>query len=716
MKVSSSRKEFKRPPLTSELTGARQKFRSLLLANPNHFGNLAKAEMKASFDLVSNTSYEEIGCVGYQPQLERLHAVVYVKQTAGYGGGICQAGTPEYVRFYLSFDDGATWADQGVSAFMAHDVPANKTRLEYAVTLNVKPPRPFCFHARLIKCRAILSWNFMPPPDDPDFQPVWGEVHNTNIAVEPRKIIIFKDLIDEVKIKLPPEALQVLDTAQEIKVADHAQHTAMELSELYRGKDVEPHRFAFKELHQFIMNDTGALSAAAKGPLQSLDIDWSKYVGVFQPADGNTSYEELDCVGYDQQTDTLAGIIRVKKPNGYSGGPCTAGSTEYVTFWADTNNNGTFETCLGTASVRVYDYQKIPPEGLEYSVFLPADLLKYRKPCKEGPRIIPIRAILSWQTAAPCGNPDYVPVWGNREETAVLVEPGDVFHPGEAYPFVSSVGQMATNKIDSAGYATGVSVNLGFTASMSPFGGRIDIAGKIVNGLSSSKYRVLIKPHGASDSSYVPLTNEPTGLSLSVVTPPFINTVTIHADGLGYYDYQDYSSSHFVDGNILMRWQTGVVENGNTYDLRLDLSTDGNPAHDLHSVVIALKIDNQAPAADLSFNMGMNVLCSKGSPGMILTGNFTAQDQHFHSYSFAIYPNDASLNVQYPTPSSGVSVYYGGAIGDPGAPPAVSAFTLNTTGMAPCGYALILRVYDRTIVNSAFIGNYAEDSVGFCLA
>ncbi len=713
MKQSLKDRDIKRPALTSEMSTARQNFRSLLLANPNSFGKVSADGKKIASKVVPNTTYEEIGSVGYQPQFERLHAVVFVKQTSGYGGGICQPGTPEYVRFYLSHDGGATWVDQGVSAFNAHDVGQNKTRLEYAVTLKISPPRPICFHPSLIKCRAILSWNFNPPANDPDFQPVWGEVHNTNIAIEPRKLIIFKDLIAAAKIELPSHIHDIVDTGQELKVLEHAGHSAGDLFKLYKGTDVEPHRFAFKEMHAFLASD---MASVAKGPFLNLDIDWSKYVGFFQPTDGNTSYEELECVGYDQQTDTLAGVIRVKKPNGYSGGPCTAGSTEYVTFWGDTDNNGSFETCFGTAAVRVYDYAKMPEEGLEYSVFLQANLQKYRKPCKEGPCIIPIRAILSWQVPAPCNNPNHVPVWGNREETAVLVDSGNVIHPGDVYPVVASVGQMATNKIDASGYASGTSVFNGFTATMSPFGGRVDIAGKIINGLSSSKYRILIKPHGAADSSYVPLVNEPDGLTLSVLTPPNIFAVskTIHADALGYYGYQDYAPQ-FVDGNILMQWHTGAAENGKTYDLRLDLNVDGNPAHDMPSTVVAIRIDNEAPVADLNFTMGMGVLCSKGSPGMVLTGNFTASDAHFHSYSFAVYPNDASLNPQLPTPSSGTSdKIVGGGIADPGI--VGGAFTLNTAGMAPCGYALILRVYDRTILNSAYIGNYNEDSVGFCLA
>lgn len=711
MKTPTKGADIKRPALTGEILDARQKFRSLILADPNYFGNMPKLDTQPKLKIISNTSYEEIGSVGYQPQFKRLHAVVFVKQTGGYGGGICQAGTPEYVRFYLSFDGGATWADQGVTSFDAHDVAENKTRLEYAVTLKIDPPRPFCFNPSIIQCRAILSWNFMPPPNDPDFQPVWGEVHNTNITVEPRKFIIFKELIEAAKIKLPPQFTHILDHAQELKTIAHAPHSAAELHKMYDGTDVEPHRFALKEMQAFIKDNVSFTGST----FLDIGIDWAKYVDFLQPTDGNVSYEELEAVGYDHNTETLAGVIRVKKPNGYSGPPCSDGSTEYVTFWADTNNNGIFDTYLGTAAVKVHDYDKMPEQGLEYSVFLPVDLAKYRKPCKEGPRIIPIRAILSWQVAAPANNPDYVPVWGNREETNVLIEPGSVIPEGQAYPVVSSVGKMPTPKIDGAGYANGTHL-LGFEARMSPFGGRVDIAGKIINGAPGSKYRIMVKPHGAPDSAYVPLVNEPDGLTQSVTTPPsvFPADVVVHADAQGYYDYLDYGPQ-FVDGNILMKWFTGAAENGKTYDLRLDLSVDGIPAHDIKSAVTVIRIDNQAPVADLAFTMGMGVLCSKGSPGIILSGVFTAQDEHFHSYSFAIYPNDVSLNVQLPVPSSGVSdKYLLGGIADPGV--TGQAFTLNTAGMAPCGYALILRVYDRTIVNSAFIGNYAEDSVGFCLA
>jgi len=67
----------------------RRRFRELLLKNPNYFGNIKVSPFKPVKKVESNTSYEELKCVGYNPTLERLEAVVYVKKNYGYGGGIC---------------------------------------------------------------------------------------------------------------------------------------------------------------------------------------------------------------------------------------------------------------------------------------------------------------------------------------------------------------------------------------------------------------------------------------------------------------------------------------------------------------------------------------------------------------------------------------------------------------------------------------------------
>lgn len=703
------------PKASAESVKLRGQFRSLLLGNPNYFGNLPNSPFKPVQKTLSDKTYEEIGCVGFHPQLERLHAVVYVKQTSGYGGGICSNGTPEYVRFFLSFDNGATWQDQGLASFTTYDIPENKDRIEYAVTRRISPPRKFCFQNNLILCRAILSWNVVPPPD-PNFTPVWGEVHNTRIEIEGLKLFPLKDLFEAVKIKVPHELDLAVDLNQSIQAPVPKPLSAKQLAEIYKGKAVEPHRFALTVLHQAITKagSTEMLMAKDfKSPLLDLGIDFGKINDLLFPTDGSIFYEELECVGYDTNQDTLVGVIRVKKPNGYSGGPCTAGSTEYVTFWGDIDGNGTFETCLGTASVKVNDFTEIPREGLEYSVFLKADLTKYRHPCSKGAKLVRIRAILSWQVPAPCANPNYVPVWGNREETVIHILPGDIIDG--KFPILSSVGDIAVPDINGSGFATGVGIETGFLAQNSPFGGFINLSGKIVGGGAASKYRVLIKPHGSPDSSYVPLTNEPTGLKLALVTfpPLIINTNHIvHADALGYYPYEDYAADHFIDGNVLMRWFTGPAEDGKAFDLRLDLSTDGDPAHDIHGNVVTVHVDNKDPEVDLTIDLGVGGECADFPLNTTFTGTYKAKDEHFHSFTFVVEPTGPANGV-LPTPPSGASVFAGGAIVDPGV--ASGTYSFVTTGMKPCGYALILHVWDRTNVNSGTSRNYNKDSVGFCL-
>lgn len=698
-----------RTPDLKTLGKLRDRFRGLLLQNPNYFGNIEGSKLKAVFPLKGNTTYESLGCVGYQPQTERLEAVVYVKEPSGYGGGLCGPGTIEYVRFYASWDNGGSWTDLGVSALNVWDIPQGtqgRKRLEYAVTLPRAFNRRICFFPQIVLIRAILSWNAMPPPNTPKHIPVWGDVHDTHILVQPRRFWLLGDVLSVSNLKLKPEIAAIVSEDAKFKVDAKALSLA-ELHDLYRKTDVPLKRFAHPQI--------AAYQASAGLPPSFLEtigidlkgIDWDD---LFNVGDGNTSYETLECIGYDPDDDSLVGVIRLHRPNGFSGGPCTDGSREYVTFWTDLNANGNFETCLGTASVRVYDINEIPRDGLEVAVHLPADLLRHRIPCTEGPRIIPIRAILSWATPIPCATPNATPTWGNRLETVVHVRPGRRIGDDLA-PILSSVGGIPVGDIDGNGFAqNAVAVTSGAYFNDAPFGGRINLAGKIVNGTSGTRYRVMIRQHNVG--SFVPLGLEPGGVGLSVVTypGPVTTPTTIHANSSGYYAYQDYSSTHYVEGNILAVWFTGSAEHGKKYDLRVDIKDPGNPLVDIQSNVVTVEVDNVGPTITLNFTT-LAGDCAHFGEGAVFTGDFSVNDPHFGSFSFEILP-PIPANGVLPSPASGASVHLGGAIPDPGI---TSTFTLNTAGMAPCGYALVLHAYDRTNVNSGFGSNYNKDSVGFCL-
>src|SRR6185503_19041192 len=640
----------------------RAKFKTLLLSNPNFFGNLKDSQFKAEISIQLNTFYEEIGCVGYHPQANRLEAVLFVRQPSGYGGDVCSNETQEFVRFYISFDNGATWDDLGLRSFTAFDIPgtSENKRLEYAVTLPVQLRRKFCFLRNQARVRAILSWNVPPPPNNPGFIPVWGDIHNTNIQIEPLKLFKFVDLVGALQLE-PAKFSAAVDLDQTVTAAQAKVLSAVELQDLYKGKNVEPHRFAFSEVHTLINKSSAGESVMSAGIaklLPNLGIDFAKIVDKFFPTDGNTNFEELECIGLSPDENLLAGIIRVKLPNGYSGGPCTAGSKEFVTFWADTDDNGSFETCLGTTSVNVYDSDPMPEGGLEYALFLPVDLDQYRKPCKAGARLMKIRAILSWQTPAPCSNPNFIPVWGNREETIIHIKPGTQIDPGNKVPLLTAVGDIIVSKIDNTGLIQdAVAIHTGVAYDDAPFGGRITLAGKIVNGTGLSRYRIMRKPSGAPDSAYVPLTNEPTGIGITLntwnnVTGLVQTNLTIHADADGYYDYQDFASDHFVESNILSVWFSNSAEDNKRFDVRLDLQVDANPANDIHSNVVTVLVDNTPPEADLKINLGTAVECAEFNVGQTINGTYTATDLNFRGFSFVIRPQGPAHGV-LPVPAAG---------------------------------------------------------------
>ncbi|HMG47243.1 MAG TPA: hypothetical protein VK614_07265 [Allosphingosinicella sp.] len=698
-----------------QLVGVRGRFRSLILQNPNYFGNLEESAFKPVLPIKANSTFEEIGSVGYQPQTERLEATIYIKQPSGYGGGLCGPGSHEYVRFYASWDNGGSWTDLGLCALNVWDIPktSNKRRLEYAVTRRYDFHRRPCFAPQIVLIRAILSWNAVPPANTPNHNPVWGEIHNTRILIEPRRFWFVKDLLEAVDLKLKPEIAELLDDNAQLEVAAKPLGIA-KLQQLYRGQDVPAKRFAHAQLaalHQSPLLTAQLMAPAAGGVLEQLGLDAKgiDLADLFAIGDGNTSYEELESVGYDPDDDSLVGIVRIKKSAGYSGGPCSHGSLEYVTFWADLNGNGTFETCVGTASVRVYDVA-IPKEGLEYAVHIPADLVRERIPCLSGPRVIPIRAILSWATPVPCATPNATPTWGNRMETFVHVKPGRRVIEGELDPLLSSVGGIPVGNIDGNGLAqNAVAVTTGAYFNHAPFGGRINLAGKIINGTALTRYRVMIRKHNVG--SFQPLNLEPNGFLQTVVTPgPTTTTSTHHAGGDGYYGYEDFSANHYVEGNILAIWQTGAGEHGQIYDLRVDVKDPGNPLVDIKSNVVVVEIDNEAPVLSLGFTT-LAGDCAHFDEGAVFNGTFSVNDPHFGSFSFAILPPGPAGGV-LPVPPSGASIYLAGAIADPGVS---TTFTLNTAGMAPCGYALVLNAWDRTNVNSGASNNYNSDSVGFCL-
>ncbi len=687
------KKAVQKPTATTQEPHPRERtsFKAFLLSNPNYFGNLAASPFEPVVSIASNTHYEELACVGYQPQQKRLEGVVHVYQPSGYGTGICGAGTPEYVRFYLSPDQGATWEDQGLTGFQAYNVPQGTEgakRLEYAVSLAVDPARRLCFFDSLVRVRAILSWNDPPPAGQPDWQPVWGNVREATIQVEPRRAVIFSEVFDLAKAKLPPAVADVLDLEAPIQTTARALGTA-ELAELYRDKDVPVHRFAHKELASYVSGGL-ALSAesfAATVPGIKITPD---LLGALLKTDGDTSFEELRCVGLDPNLpDTLVGVIQVKKSSGYSGGPCTRGSREYVTFWGDFDGNGSFDTCLGTAGVTVHDLNNVPRDGVHYAVRLPVDLQRYRQPCTRGPRLVRIRAILSWNTPAPCADPQHVPTWGNREETVIHLTPGSAAPGGR----IAILGGIPVSHINPG---TGLTTPTAVFATNNlppdslgrpcPFGGRVTVQGAPV---ADHSYVVEVSQDGVV---WTPV------LTDLVLTDELGNTSIHKADPVTRrFAYRPFTKNL---NSVLAQWDsTGDAR----WTVRLSVfDAAGNPQGTDSRVV---QLDNTRPEASIVITTGAGN-CGKFPSGSVLSGTFVARDLYFGGYSLRVQPGVNPPGAGVPAPASGI-VQTAPA---PGAP-----WTLDTRGMRSCGYVISVSASDRAIVDSQHVGHPGSHSVGFCL-
>jgi len=705
--------------VTERVEKERGEFHKLLAVNPNYFGNLAESPFKPVKKIIGNTKYEELTCIGFNPNLNQLEATVPVKLPYGYGGGLCQAGSTEYVRFFIDYGGGWEDAGMGMVAVNVHDIPNTKDcahkpdkPLVYVLTQPIEPKRDSCGHPVLPKVRGILSWNSPPPAGaaNANWPPVWGNVLDRHIQIKPRQRFIV-DLVDSLgidpKIKLPLELEAI--KYEPIPLPDPSPFAIKELVQLYdQGKGakagavakVEPHRFAFAEVQPVLAGgviDQQMLSAKIS-KFKELGLDWSSIIGALEKTKGDVTYEELNCLGLDYNREWLVGTFVVKKPTGYSGNLCSKGSNEYVTFWADWDN-----TCkwnyVGTATVPVHDIAVIPADGLHYAAIMPVDLSAHRQLC-EKPKIGRVRAVLSWNVPPSNVDPDAIPHWGNRLDSHVQIKPGDPF---VIEPKISILGGIGVAKIFTLttgmtkpgakfAYAEIFADPWDSTRSC-PFGQLITVGAPPILG---HKYKLWVQNVTAG------------GPEIQLTEPVWVTDQDgnsgNHFSVGGMFDYLPVTQN--LLSMVYNRW---VPAGDDLWQIRLELFTSGSiflGSTAWHKI----QLDNTAPSTvtspptlDIHIDSGGD--CKDFTVGVVVNGHFVARDIHFGHYSLVTLP--ASMSPNSPVPSSGNSQT---------APAPGDLWSLNTAGMTPCGYVVLLQAWDRSILNSVpGQHNYNQDDVGFCL-
>ncbi len=217
---------------------------------------------------------------------------------------------------------------------------------------------------------------------------------------------------------------RMIESSQPVREARPKWLSPAELHHLYAGTLVPAHRYF-----------TPLLSAAANSPSIAMDpekwlagipeVNISKVVDAWLNTNKNTEYEQLSSIGLDSHTSCLTAALTIKKGRGYSGGPATAGSREFVAFWVDWGAGMQYE---GTTAVVVHDFSSLPPGGLEYGVLLPVDLLSRAKTFGGDARKIKVLAVLSWNIPPSTTDPNSPVVWGNRIESMVQIPAAGQLH------------------------------------------------------------------------------------------------------------------------------------------------------------------------------------------------------------------------------------------------------------------------------------------------
>lgn len=679
----------------------------LIAENPNYFGNFADSGFKAVEAMVGNTKYEEITCVGFDPRRDRLEATVALKLPFGYGGDLCERGTTEYVRFYLDYRDGNGWVDMGVAAFRAHDIPDGKDcagaptmPLSFVVSHPIDPERKPCNRPQLPLVRAILSWRLMPPPNQPDWPPIWGNVVDHRIQIRPSgggPIFDLNQSIIELigsqpTVKLPPEleAIEGLPIELPIPPAPPLAKLAKTYAEAELA--VEPHRFGFESLKALTTGPglDPALVAEVGQAWQEIDVDLAGALGALEKTKGNVSYEELECLGLDPNKEQLVATFRIKRPTGFLGNLCQPGSKEYVSFWADWDDQCEGWTPLGTVEVSVHDIASIPRRGLCYAAFLPVDLREIRRPCGR-PKIGRVRAVLSWNV--PAAGPDAPVHWGNRLDAHVLIPPGEPDDPQNVRPLFHRIGGIRAETLDPVSGLTTVTsfFDNGFAADGAgrpcPFAARVVLTGPPFIG---ERYRIQVRRLELADGTPVsdPWQTVSNTFWIEPLTGPRYPKTPV--PGSEYFIYETFAQNPDL---VLGWWQTSGDD---LWEVKLDLQ--GHAGAAIHRVRLK---NGGVEQAEIHIALGGD--CGKFTVGQPLSGHFVARDPYLNGYSLGTSPFGAPAGQL--VPSSGTVQ----------TPAAGSPWDLDTTGMQSCGYVVNLQVSDRAIVNSVPNRHHRGAAVGFCL-
>ena len=603
------------------------------------------------------------------------------------------------------------------------------------------------------------------------------------VQIAPKWLPIIKlsELIQDKQLELKPELLSQVDLEQTLEVNTPIPKSYAELKAMYAKQKVPGHRFGFTEvqklLQQPITSDLVATLPKAPpspGPVETTEAgltsaafltlgpELGAIIAALLETQGDTTYEQLVCAGYNPETRTLGGVISVKQSNGYSGDLCDPGSTEYVGFWLF--YGGSWHS-LGTAQVQVHDLPSVSAANpVQYAVFRGVNVPEYL--CNQ---IIglPLRAILSWQSAPV--DPNTPPVWGNILNTNVQPIIGDT--SGDERVRLMRINRVGIAGISNIAENVGLGPMIGLAhptgdaqdcnnANYSPFGGPIYIEGDFtlksdaffnsVNGQvlpGAHPLRYTVQVEGISPASPPVLLTNPFGITVFPANPPLgmpsvqMTQSFANVNGLTAYTYME-GMTQAVNPRTLAAWDAGGLSEGQYritvtgYEwngaMYVPLATgpqtkdiyifNGYPHTELLLVNnVPTPVPVQRPQVALHIT-APGTDCGDVMVGDTIHGTFSVNDRFFGSLAIALEPITIS---GIPQPLNPVQIVVGGVNQPNGVAYGQTAqavttgmsgtWSLSTVGMTPCGYTVVLSAWDRSLVDDSCVGHYNQIGVGFCL-
>jgi hypothetical protein len=142
----------------------------------------AARQCGASLSNLGSTFYEEMPCVGYDPQRRQFAAPIKIKQTFGFGAAP-QPGSREHVLHCVA-DAAGVLRPVGRDSVHLSNAPNQAPTWQFAVITNANDNLQTIYplNQATRRAKSILSWAFT--PTSCNFTPIWGNAVNYRIRLD----------------------------------------------------------------------------------------------------------------------------------------------------------------------------------------------------------------------------------------------------------------------------------------------------------------------------------------------------------------------------------------------------------------------------------------------------------------------------------------------------------------------------------------------------